>query len=358
MTFASLGLFLPKSFLGFFLTGSTQQLKNLREPPFCFQRADEVVQLRRNLVTEKNILPMQADEYICSLSSKDRVGGEIYYKDHSIYSAKKFTNGEVGVERLCHNRKVVEDAPELQFNYSMEQPGNHYVPQWAKSEEPIGSSLVALSSASNTQHRNISRLSAKKKESTFDFLSNRGLNVDDLQNLIVGGHYLVVPNLTEEASDYLDCSVTDLCGAMGVFRGAGGVGFTGGVNFSKFNGINGIIPAFGPRQLASLEENRVPKHDTDGLPIGFYKTDESAKMGVLLHILMNVGVVGKQPWTSKFFTQKSSPGFLLLVPTTVSQSTCAAVAFIYTDTAEEDQTTTKCSFIDDNGNGHHPFSIQ
>ena len=176
--------------------------------------------------------------------------------------------------------------------------------------------------------------------------------------MIVGGHYLVVPNLTEEASDYLDCSVTDLCGAMGVFRGAGGVGFTGGVNFSKFNGINGIIPAFGPRQLASLEENRVPKHDTDGLPIGFYKTDESAKMGVLLHILMNVGVVGKQPWTSKFFTQKSSPGFLLLVPTTVSQSTCAAVAFIYTDTAEEDQTTTKCSFIDDNGNGHHPFSIQ
>jgi len=167
---ASLGLFLPKSFLGFFLTGSTQQLKNLREPPFCFQRADEVVQLRRNLVTKQNILPMQADEYICSLSSKDRGGGKIYYKDHSIYSAKKLINGEVGVERLCHNRKVVEDAPELQFNYSTEQPGNHYVPQWAKLEEPIGNTLVALSSASNMEHLNISRLSTKKRDPLLIFL--------------------------------------------------------------------------------------------------------------------------------------------------------------------------------------------
>ncbi len=249
----------------------------------------------------------------------------------------------------------------IQFDYSTEQPGNHYVPQWAKSEEPIGSTLVALSSMLHTQHQNLSRLSAKKRGSALDFLSNRCLHVDDLQNLIAGGHYVVVPNLKEEAADYLDCSVSDLCGAMGVFRGAGGLSFSRGIKLSNFKGVQRITPTFGPRQLASLEANRVPRHETDGLPIGhgYYKTGDSATTAVLLHILLNVCVVGKKPWASKFFTQKSSPGFLLLIPKTMSQSTCAAVAFfIYTDTAQEDHVTIKCSMIDDTGKGYPPFSIQ
>ena len=70
MNFASLGLFIDENFMCFFNTGSTQQLKNLKEPPFNFRRQDQVTQLQRTLmIRQPHLLPMQADEYICSLSS-------------------------------------------------------------------------------------------------------------------------------------------------------------------------------------------------------------------------------------------------------------------------------------------------
>ena len=49
MTFASLGLFINIDFMSYFLTGSTQQLKNMKEEPFNFKGPDEITQLRRNL---------------------------------------------------------------------------------------------------------------------------------------------------------------------------------------------------------------------------------------------------------------------------------------------------------------------
>ena len=46
MTFALLKLFINIDSMSNFLTGSTQQLKNMKEHPFNFSRADEVTQLR------------------------------------------------------------------------------------------------------------------------------------------------------------------------------------------------------------------------------------------------------------------------------------------------------------------------
>jgi hypothetical protein len=87
MNFASLGLFIPPNFLSYFSTGSSQQLKNLQEAPFCFERPDQVSQLRWSLCIKEKLLPLQADEYICALlgnkEAKVTIGGETLYHGHS-----------------------------------------------------------------------------------------------------------------------------------------------------------------------------------------------------------------------------------------------------------------------------------
>jgi hypothetical protein len=108
MTYASLGLYLSENFLSFFKTGSMQQLCNLKKSPFFFQHSDQVNQLQRNLLfVNPNLLPMQADKYICSLtttpSKRASIGGEVICSNHSIFNARKRPNGMVAIFRLFQN---------------------------------------------------------------------------------------------------------------------------------------------------------------------------------------------------------------------------------------------------------------
>jgi hypothetical protein len=53
MNFASLGLFIDENFMCFFNPGSTQQLKNLKEPPFNISHQDQVTQLQHTLMIQQ-----------------------------------------------------------------------------------------------------------------------------------------------------------------------------------------------------------------------------------------------------------------------------------------------------------------
>ena len=130
ITCASVGLYINIDFMSNFYTGSTQQLKNLKEDPFNFNRADEVTQLRRNLcVRMPHLLPMQADEFICALTSgqkkksTEETTGELYYTKQSIFNATRQQDGTVSVRRFNWSRKQNEPAPNIKFNYSQEN--NH-----------------------------------------------------------------------------------------------------------------------------------------------------------------------------------------------------------------------------------------
>jgi hypothetical protein len=112
MNFASLGLFIGQEFISYFGTGSTQQLKNLKAPPFNFSRSEEVVQLQRNLCIRLPwLLPMQADEYICALTSgkkkgKDEKVGEVIYQKQAIFNASRREDGRVTLSCFSCSRKV------------------------------------------------------------------------------------------------------------------------------------------------------------------------------------------------------------------------------------------------------------
>jgi hypothetical protein len=332
MTFASLGLFLDKNFMSFFNTGSTQQLKNLKEKPFEFSRQEEVTQLRRTLLIQQpQLLPMQADEYICCLSSasKNKKGpsvGEVYYRNHSIFNASRRQDGSVAVHRLSWERKVNEPAPKIKFNY--DRYHNHYVPTWAGcgTEDPPGNALVSLCSSKNLCHHN-----TRRSKSTFrlDFISSRRITPKDFQPLLFEGNYIVVPDLMVEACEYLGCTATSLSRATRIRRAAHGAGFTADIDM---NGIchSDTLSIFGPARPTAIQAQR----------------------SLMLHVLIKVVVHGKGAWSDKFFNSiKSTKGFLLLVPTSSCESLCVAIAFVYIE-----ELVIKCYTLDEKGNSGNLFT--
>lgn len=135
MNCASIGLYLPIDFMAFFDTGCSQQLKNLKMPPFFFERADQVVQLRKHLMQRRpELLPVQADEMIRTLSRANPMAPSTdgVFPNHSPFIAKRDFGGRIVLLRFCCRRKRIEKAPTIAFNYGLKR--NHYIPQWASSD--------------------------------------------------------------------------------------------------------------------------------------------------------------------------------------------------------------------------------
>jgi len=335
MTFASLGLFIQQNFLGFFSTGSTQQLKNLKQEPFAFSRSEQVTQLRRKLLIDQpQLLPMQADEYICTLSSnstKRTAAGEVYYRYHSIFNATRRMDGSVAMYRYSWSKKVNEAAPQIQFDYSRDPNRNHYVPSWAAcgNEEPPSNPFVSLCSMANIQHKNTYRL---KSSSALDFIEYRTIQPTDFQTLLYEGSYVVIPDLMEEVSVYLGCTVPELSKRMRLRRSANKRGSTVEVRVDL-------------TQLSSTPSKMVYATGSDSA-----KTTQAA----LIEILLMSHIREKPRWFLQFFNRaRNSHGFLLLVPTSSPcLAYCLVAAFIYIDNL-----AIKCCRLDEKGNSGPPFQL-
>ena len=332
MTFASLGLFIHQNFLGFFSTGSTQQLKNLKQKPFAFTCSDQVTQLRRKLLIDQpQLLPMQADEYICSLSgdSTRRTGiGELYYRKHSIFNATRRMDGSVAVYRYSWARKVNEPAPQIKFDYHRDPKTNHYVPSWAAcgNGEPPSNPFVSLCSTVNIQHQNIYRC---KSSSSLGFIEYRTIEPTDFHTLLFEGSYVVIPDLMKEVSEYLGCTVPGLSKMTQVRSASDKRGSTVEIDLST---------------LSSTPVNTVIVHRS---------YPATATRGALLKILLTIPVREKQPWFMQYFNRiRSSKGFLLLVPTSRCLAHCLAVAFIYLDEMQ-----VKCCMLNQKGYSGTPFQL-
>ena len=131
MTCSSIGLYLPCSFMAFFETGCSQQLRNLKVAPFFFERADQVVQLRKHfMVRGPELLAVQADEMIRTLSKEKPVARtmQLVLGKRTPYVARREIDGSVVVLRYCSQQKRVSKAPVIVFNYGVNR--NHYIPQW------------------------------------------------------------------------------------------------------------------------------------------------------------------------------------------------------------------------------------
>jgi len=82
---------------------------------------------------------------------------------------------------------------------------------------------------------------------------------------------------------------------------------------------------------------------------------------VLLHFLLNIGVVDKpNGWASKYFPSVDSRGadvrgILLLVPESIkeTESFCVATAFLYVN--KRNGNKVMCSMIMEDGTGDEPF---
>jgi hypothetical protein len=356
MNFASVGLFIPRNYLDYFATGSrVRQLKNLER--FGFQSQDEINQLRRHLVHKLKILPMQADEYICSLSGtepneasiRNRTGGETFYKNHVVHVALRCPDGSVGVEYYSKKQKRCVPAPDiLTFNYNQDQD-NHYVPTWAKQEELHGSTKISLSSSVNLDH-----MVSKKKSLALDFLHSRRITPGDFNPLLMSGFYVVVKDLVFEAAAHLDSTIPLVVAAMAVFRRSS-KRFCAAVDYSKFPQTTSK-PTYHPGQLISYKPSCLPRFLSGETNPGTYKDSHSAKCAALLHLLLNVGVLDKpNGWANKFFSSTSSnyQGFLLLIPMSdqETESFCLATAFIYLNKEQ----SIMCSMIRDDGTGDEPY---
>jgi len=353
-TCASLGLYLSESFLMYFETGSTQQLKNLKESPFHFQRSDQVDQLRRNLLfVNPHLLPMQADEYVCALSSRTNSCsfGEVIYSKHSIYNARKQADGSVAVFRLCSTSKRNEPAPKIKFNYSTNPDINHYVPYWVGGGGPLeGSGYVCLATLSNLDHKNTCRSLSRDKK----FLPEGLMNASYFQSMLFQGSYVIIRNLQEELCEYLDRSTKQLKKAV-TFKYNKRDSAVGDVTATLSLGSMHLPGKY--MDLQSFAENCTPRiHCTKE---GFYDDKDSADLAITLQTLMKYRVRGKQHWAQKFLTdRKSSPGFLLLVSLSRNNSCCFGMAYIYTELSEGTNVrTVSCSYLDEKGNGYTPFRI-
>jgi len=327
MTFASMGLFIDKHYLSFFSTGSPQQLKNLASEPFQFTRADEIKQLRHNLcVRLPHLLPMQADEYICTLTSAKKTSrkktaqeekvGEVYYCKQSIFNAR-LENGTITLHRFSWSRKENEPAPCIVFNYS--RVDNHYIPTWAEeADSDIGSNVVSL--CSNKNMTNV----PKQKLSThaLDFHMSRDITPDDFQKLLSAGLYIVVPELVTEVLEYLQCEATDLSKSIRIRRASHRRGHTCDVDMS---------------QLCNSS--------TKNIFGSCFETLDQSKISALIQILVTVEIDGKSPWPDKFFVGNLK-GFLLLLPRSACESFCVVAAFIYINSAG----TFSCCVLDERGN--------
>ena len=359
MAFASLGLFIPQNYLEYFATGCRlQQMKNLRQ--FGFQGHDEINQLQRHLTHKMDILPMQADEYICSLSATEpnesslrkRPGGEIYYRDHSVHCAKRLANGTIAVSYFSQTLKRLLPAEEIIFNYSRDSAENHYIPRWAAHEDLVGNPFVSLSSSVNLEH-----MGTKKKTLSLDFISSRRIMASDFQRLLTSGNYVVVSDLILEAAEHLDTTVQLVAQSMAVFRGRSGKGCSAAIDYRQFKQA-AFQPQFQPEQLHSFKSSCLPRLMNGEMSPGTYKNSHLAKCGSLLHFLLSIGVTEKpQGWANKFFTSTDYCGFLLLIPVSncETESFCLATAFLYLQNEDGDQSTIMCSMIQDNGMGEEPF---
>ena len=353
MNFASVGLFIPKNYLEYFATGSrTRQLKNLQR--FGFQSQDDINQLRRHLVHKLKILPMQADEYICSLSGVEpnetslgnRPGGETFYENHVVHCAVRCPDGSVGVEFFSQKRKRRVAAPDITFNYN-QQTENHYVPTWAKQVELHGNPIVSLSSSQNLEH-----MGSKKKSFALDFIPSRRILACDLNPLLMSGFYVVVSDLLSEAAEHLDSTVSLVAASMAVFRRRS-KGFSAAIDYSKFE-QTASKPSFDPDQLHSYKSSCLPRFLNGESSPGTYNDSHSAKCAALLHLLLNIGVVDKpNGWATRFFASTDYRGFLLLIPGSgrETESLCLATAFLYLNNEQ----SIMCSMIRNDGSGDEPF---
>ncbi len=331
MNFASLGLFISLDFMSMFYTGSTQQLKNMKDDPFNFNRADEVTQLRRNLcVRMSHLLPMQADEFICALTSgqkkksKEETTGEVYYRKQSIFNASRKQDGTISLQRFNWSQKRNEPAPNIRFNYSPQY--NHYIPKWAAciNGQLPGSALVSLCSQKNMTNTP----TVKSGSSVLDFTRHRDIAPDDFQRLLSVGLYVVVSDLLIEVSDYLGCSESELTRAIRIRRASHNGGYTSDVdlNFLRNTSTKNIF----------------------GTP---YATSHQSKVSVLIKTLISVKVDGT-PWAQKFFVGHVN-GFLLLLQRAESECFCDVTAFVYMDDANR---RVKCCMLNETGSAATTFS--
>ena len=328
MTFASLDLFISKQYMSYFSTGSLQQVKNLKKEPFGFRVAGEVRQLRRNiLLTRPHLLPMQADEYICAVSSdkEEKVGeihGEVYYNKQSIFNAGVTEDGRITLHRFSWSKKANKTAPCIVFNDSRLED-NHYVPKWATETDGnvYGNAFVSLCSTQNL--RNVPKYK-KKSENVLEFNMNRDILPADFQKVLSADLYHVVPDLLTEVSEYLECQPSDLTNAITCREVSPNRGFSCNIDMNRIhNSSSRQNKLFGPA----------------------FVTRHHARIAILIKILTEVTVDEKASWTENFFG-KNVKGFLLLLPRSKCGSFCVVAAFLYIDQGG----TVKCCMLDERGN--------
>ena len=362
MNFASIGLFIPQNYLEYFATGSrSQQLKNLKR--FGLQSSDDVAQLRRHLVCKLDILPMQADEYICSLAGLEpnatslskRAGGEIFYRDNMVHCAERTPDGFVQVKYFSPKRNRLVPAPNILFNYKKDD-SNHYLPTWAKHADLHGNTFISLSSTVNLEHSG-----TLKKSTALNFLQSRRIVASDLQPMLMSGNYVIVSDLLSEAADHFDSTVELVSKSLAVYRGRNWKGCSAAIDYKKFTQSTSP-PEFQPEQLRAYNDpSRLSRFMSCGVSPGTYETSHSAKCAALLHFLLNIGVVHKpHGWASKYFPSVDSRGaevrgVLLLVPNSSleTESLCVATAFLYVQ--KRNGNKIMCSMITEDGTGDEPF---
>lgn len=360
MNCASLSLFLPVEFMRHFNTGSTQQLKNLKMPPFLFERAEQVVHLRKFLMTKRpDLLPMQVDGMIFSLSTeKGSSRTDLSYRNHSPYVAMRNENNIV-IKRFCCKKKILEAAPHIFFNYSKDK--NHYIPTWTRSRS--GNPYVVLSSATNykNKNRNCCRAGKNMAIQLSHMIMHGGLGSHDfcphLQSLLIAGNYIVMEDLEHEACKHLGCTkaaLATVCIVVQTSRGSDGFLIKGDISAlaTKYKFVGGQRG-----KLFDLPQMRIPPIGRKCGKDGCYWTREWAERAIMIHLLLNIVPVGRKQWFMEHLTPKRC-GFLLLIPT--GDSFCVALAYIFLDVRGNekcDGIPVMCVLLDGVGKHGLPFKI-
>jgi len=138
---ACLGLYVPKEYLRYYISGNPKQCANLKNAPFLMKKIThlQIAQLRHCFLSARpELLPIQADCWITVLSEADPQKSLLWKyakltRNHVPYHARLGANGDITVLRSIRNNQATparhESPPEVfEFQYTVN--GNPYQPSW------------------------------------------------------------------------------------------------------------------------------------------------------------------------------------------------------------------------------------
>jgi hypothetical protein len=349
---AALGICFSSAWLGHWLSGSDQHFKQLKQPPDCFVRKEQVGQLVTYLSVLHSKPRDEIDEMICTyvknhgkqgIAIQSTVGttqqqAEVWYRGHSpciVQQNKPEEGGSYVLKRLVSGTGLWEDVNMKSFHDPLIHPGSvHYIPPWVSG--PTQSNLVSFATTQNFTFGSKKNESPAKKIRPLTMKTVNNCS-SYLQSLFLNPkRYLAILDPFEFVSGVLGIEPKHMAAAISVTQGLNRIGY-----LPKFN--SSAISLSRPNQPPEQRDPQIYTQILDlqpsfrprvGLVVGrnmpwAYQTPGLAKLALLLHLLVHTKIRGKDHWVLDYLLSINE--LVILVPVSDSKDIGRAVFYLWAE---------------------------